>query len=319
MPNALTTETFIQRSIDVFGNRYNYSKSIYTTAHSKVIIICQEHGEFEQTPNNHLWGESGCPKCKYEKHFNDIRDKSKIEFISQSINIHNNKYDYSIVDYINNNSKVKILCIPHNVMFEQTPKTHKNGTTSCPKCKHEFYTNIANKRNKKGKEEFSPKSQTVHNNKYDYSLVNYIDSYTKVIIVCPIHGKFSQRPNDHIQGKGCPKCKASKGEIEIEQILIDNNIEFINEKRFSNCKDKSQLPFDFYIPQHNTVIEYDGEQHSNPFRIKGKEKEMLIKLKKIQYHDTIKTQYCIDNNIKLIRIPYTEFNNIESILKKELL
>ena len=228
------------------------------------------------------------------------------DFIKRAIIIHKNEYDYSLVNYNGSKHPVKIICNKHGV-FEQRSDHHLKGG----ECK---FKSIANKRIQSSKDKFIPKSNKAHNNKYDYSLVEYQHIETKVIIICPKHGQFKQTPNSHLRGHGCPKCKSSKGEQRVERWLINNNFKFTNQKRFPDCKDKYTLPFDFYLPEHNTLIEYDGEQHVNPFRIKGKEKEMLNKLKTIQLHDKIKTQYCIDNDIKLIRIPHTQFKNINTIL-----
>lgn len=115
---------------------------------------------------------------------------------------------------------------------------------------------------------------------------------------------------------GCPECNnhSSKGEDKIRKYLKSTNIDFIEQYKFKNCKNVNPLPFDFYVPSLNLTIEYDGEQHYKPVDFFGGEEGFLYR----QQNDKIKTQYCKDNNIKLIRIPYTEFNNIENILNKEL-
>ena len=97
------------------------------------------------------------------------------------------------------------------------------------------------------------------------------------------------------------------------------NVEYIAQYTYLNCKDKRALPFDFYIPSLNICIEYDGEYHYKPIKFKNQSEEETKNNFKIRVeHDNIKTQYCLDNNIKLIRIPYWEFDNIENILKQEL-
>jgi very-short-patch-repair endonuclease len=121
---------------------------------------------------------------------------------------------------------------------------------------------------------------------------------------------------DHFIGQktGCPKCNSSKGEIKIEEYLKLNNIKYEFQKKFKECKNIKQLPFYFYISELNICVEYDGIQHYKPIkRFDGDEG-----LKQTQLRDSIKTQYCIDNNIELIRIPYFEKDNIENILKEKL-
>ena len=117
-------------------------------------------------------------------------------FIEKSNFIHKNKYDYSLVKYINNKTKVSIICKEHGI-FEQLPINHINSNSGCPKC----YGNI-----KMSIEEFTKKSNFSHNDKYDYSLVKYINNKTKVSIICKGHGIFEQSPDSHLKGHGCPSC-----------------------------------------------------------------------------------------------------------------
>ena len=122
------------------------------------------------------------------------------EFIKRSKEKHKNKYDYSLVEYKNTNSKVKIICPEHGV-FEETAKEHIFGH-GCSKCKGLFkYTT----------QTFIEKSKLKHDNRYDYSLVNYINSQTRVKIICPEHGIFNILPAKHIWGDSCPKCANSLG------------------------------------------------------------------------------------------------------------
>lgn len=125
-------------------------------------------------------------------------------------------------------------------------------------------------------------------------------------------------------GQACEECrlKESVGERRIRQWLENNNINFIQEKWFSDCRDINPLPFDFYLYDSNTLIEFDGKQHfeqTHFFSLKQLDDQFDSVTSYIQYHDSIKTDYCIKNNIVLIRIPYTEINNIEKILKEKLI
>ena len=117
-----------------------------------------------------------------------------------------------------------------------------------------------------------------------------------------------------ISGKRCPSCGNNyKGEIKVKKILDSYNIVSIQQYKFKDCKDIRELPFDFYLPDYDVLIEYDGIQHFDIERAFKKDKfwDTVI-------HDAMKNSYCKDNNIKLIRIPYWEFDNIENILKQEL-
>ena len=119
-----------------------------------------------------------------------MRRKTTVEFIKEAKKIHNNKYDYSKVKYINNYSKLLIICLIHGE-FEQVSTVHLRGS-GCPKC------GVENK--KPTTSEFIKKATKVHKNKYDYSKVEYVNNYSKVIIICPIHGKFKQIPYSHLNG-----------------------------------------------------------------------------------------------------------------------
>lgn len=240
MSKKLTTEEFIQRAKQIHGDKYDYSLVQYKTMHIKVDIICKIHGIFNQKPNDHVNDKCGCPKCKYETHSILLKDTID-SFKEKSFKIHKFKYDYSLVDYINCEIPIKIIC---------------------NKCSHIFF----------------------------------------------------QKPFSHISGRGCPKCKLSKGEIKIDNWLKTNKIKFETQKRFSDCKNKRNLPFDFYLPEYNTCIEFDGEQH---FNISNRSKDVVKNLKNFnstQHNDKIKDEYCQNNNIRLIRISYKDFNNIENIL-----
>jgi len=223
------------------------------------------------------------------------------EFIERSNNIHNNFYDYSLSIYERTNKKVKIICPIHGV-FEQKPNNHLNGQ-GCPKCKGGV---------SKTKKDFINKSREVHT-KYNYSLVEYINMRTNVKIICPIHGVFEQRPSHHVDGIGCPFCKESKGEREIEKFLLENEIEYTRQKKFNDCLSKKRLPFDFYLPEYNICVEFDGRQHFESVEYFGG----VDKLEYVKTNDNIKTTYCEKNNIKLLRIRHDEdvleklINNIE--------
>jgi Zn finger protein HypA/HybF involved in hydrogenase expression len=286
-----TTDEYKSKLISIFGDRYLYDKLEYINQKTKVKIICREHGIVEKFPQVLLNG-SGCGKCETRNFKIDTE-----EFINRSNKIHKNLYNYDFVEYKNDRTPVKIVCNKHG-LFEQTPNSHLSGH-GCIFCSGRYrYSNL----------EFIKLSNEIHKYKYTYDLVEYKNSHKKVKIVCPKHGKFEQKPNSHLLGKGCPSCKESKGELVIYNFLIKNNINHIRQKTFINCKYKSLLFFDFYIPEKNLCIEYDGEFHFIP--IYGKKH-----LEDTKIRDNIKNLYCQSNNINLIRISYTNFDNIENILE----
>jgi hypothetical protein len=155
-------------------------------------------------------------------------------------------------------------------------------------------------------ERFIEQSKLVHDDRYDYSKVVYgSNNNDKVCIICKEHGEFWQTPRGHLNEKqGCPKCKLSKGELTLERYLQKNNVMYESQKRFLDCKDKLPLPFDFYLPEVNICIEYDGQQHYRTWN--GKQTERyLLDFQKTRQHDEIKTNYCKENGIRLIRVSYT--------------
>jgi hypothetical protein len=290
MSKKLTTEEFIQKAKQIHNDKYDYSKVEYINTHTKICIICPEHGEFWQTPDNHLH-DRGCSKCT------DNYKPTTKEFIQKAIDIHGHKYDYSKVNYINNETKIIIICSKHG-HFLQRPLNHiclKNG---CPKCETTYL---------KTSQEFIQKAIDIHGHKYNYSKVNYINCNVKICIICLKHGEFWQTPHHHLEGSNCPKCQRSKGEEQIEKYLQKYNIQFETQKRFTDCKYKNSLPFDFYLPHFNTCIEFQGRQHYIPiFGIQS--------LNQTQTNDNLKDQYCFNNCIKFIKIPFNQQNQIEKLL-----
>jgi len=244
---TFTLEEWIKKAREIHGDIYDYSKVVYISAHDKVTIICPIHGEFEQLPFVHLDG-SGCRECFYNKSRLTLE-----EFLIRAKAIHGDRYDYNKVKYINSWIKVIIICPVHGE-FLQSP-VHHLQEKGCFKCASE----------KRGKsyalttEEFIAKSRAIHGNKYDYNKVEYINNHTKIIIICPVHGEFEQKPNSHLRGNGCPICSSSKGELAIKAILENHNIKHIQQYNIPEVANR--LSYDFYLPDYNILIEFHGKQH----------------------------------------------------------
>ena len=301
MSKRLTTEEFIKRSKEVHGNKYDYSKVNYVNCYTKIIIICPEHGKFLQTPSNHVSKKYGCQKC-----FNKSHTLSRDYFIKIAKKIHGNKYDYSKVIYKNSHTKVIIICPKHGE-FLQIPNSHLRGH-GCLLC--------VNKEQASTFKEFIKKAKDVHENIYDYSKVNYINRDIKIIIICPKHGKFLQTPNNHLTGRGCPVCKASKGELLIAKTLNTLKINYIKQKTFDDFKNpitKYKLRYDFYLPKENLLIEFNGRQHYKYIKLFHK-KDKNIKYQ--QYRDSLKKQYAISNGYNFLIIKHDD--DIEKILKTNI-
>lgn len=248
-----TKEEFVARARVVHGDKYDYSKVDYDGLKKNVVILCPIHGAFSQSPASHLNG-AGCQKCS------NCARITKEDFIKRSLESHRIRYDYSRVKFANGNEKVCIICPKHGE-FRQTLGYHMRGG-NCPKCVGGIRLT---------KEDFIEKANVIHENKYDYSKVEYINYSTKVCIVCPEHGEFWQTPNNHLFGAGCPTCPESNLEGEVRQFLIRNNIMFEQEKSFEWLRLKKKLFLDFYLPEYNVAIECQGAQHFFPVDLFGGE------------------------------------------------
>lgn len=354
----LTTQEFIEKAREIHGTKYDYSKVNYVNSKTNVCIICPDHGEFWQLPDYHL-KSYGCPKCGINTRAKN-NTKTTEQFIKEAQQIHGDKYDYSKVQYIGKDKNVCIICPKHGE-FWQTPHNHLCGS-GCPACKNEYISNLY----KDTTDSFIEKAKQVHGDKYDYSKVNYIDSYTKVCIICPEHGEFWQRPNNHLNGWGCIKCSGGEKKTNITYIesvekiygkkydyskvdyknnktkitiicpkhgefsTYPNNHLYLGvecpkctifklEKQIMDMLDKNSIKYewnykpdwispkslDFYLPDQNIAIECQGEQHYRPIKFYGGEVRYTRQVK----NDNIKKEKCIEKNIKLLY--FTDVKNIE--------
>lgn len=209
------------------------------------------------------------------------------DFIKKAREIHGDRYDYSKVNYVNNETPVCIIC-PEHGEFWQTPYNHVKGC-GCQKCAGV---------NKSNTEEFVKKAKEIHGDRYDYSNVNYTNSHTVVQIMCPEHGEFLQQPTNHLRGCGCPYCNTnvnSKIVQKIEKKLKELNITFEKEKTFDWLKNKSHMFIDFFLPEYNVGIECQGIQHFKPITFFGGNE----KYNEQKSRDLLKYKLCSEHNIKI--------------------
>lgn len=303
MPRKLTQQEFLERC-NLEHPEYTYEKAKYVNADTKVIVTCPIHGDFLTKPSYFIAGhKSGCPKCNT----GFIKVVSPEQFKLRCIKKFPD-YDYSQAVFKGERDKITVTCLKHNYTWSVLTKSLIEGH-GCPICGRE---NIKNKQSM-GIKEFVKRAREVHNNKYDYSKVEYVNSRTKVCIGCVQHGDFYQTPNNHLRGQGCPKCREYKGEAQISEFLKAHNIEFQTQYPIEyegNIKGFTYI--DFYLPQHNIFIEYNGMQHYIPVEHFGGELKFQQQKKRDQYV----RNYCIENNIQLLEIKYG--TNIEDELGKYL-
>ena len=363
MAKRSTTEQFINKCREIYGDFYNYSKVEYTGNKNKVRVICPKHGEFRVTPNNHLRG-SRCPSCY------GTPKKSKEQFITEARKVHGDKYDYSKVEYYGTSEKVLIICSDHGE-FWQTPYSHLAGR-QCPLCSNHFkydqksfigksksvhkdkydYSKVKFKDVHKevsiicpihgefwqkpsvhirgygcpacgGSErlttkEFIKRANKIHDGKYDYSKVNYINYSTKVCIICPEHGEFWQVPNNHLFGSGCPGCIESLLEDNIRKLLTVKKLVFEAQKTFDWLKYRKKMFLDFFLPEYSIAIECQGRQHFGPSDYYGGIAEYQL----VKTRDEKKKELCEKHGIKVlyysnlgIHYPYNVIERKDLLLK----
>lgn len=315
MGKVVTHKSFVSEVCKLTNDEYTVLR-VYKKAKDKTRMKHNKCGyEYEVTPDNFKRGKR-CKKCS----INIVKSKTSFNiniFKDKVYSLVGNEYEVVDTNYTNARTPVKMM---HNICgnkFDVRPYhfTKENGTR-CPKCS---YARVGfNKR--KSTEDFALEVECVTNDEYEV-VGDYINAITEIdILHKSCNNIYSVKPNAFLSGNRCNKCKVSvsNGEKLIINFLESNGVKFIYQYSFDDCRNKNSLPFDFAILNDTDkvefLVEYDGRQHFEPIEFWGGEKEF----KRIQMHDNIKNSYCEDNNIKLIRIPYWKYENIESILSEIL-
>lgn len=298
---SMGTDEFIRRSNDKHDNAYDYSGIEYINSRQLVTIKCQVHGGFEVRTYDHLNG-SGCPACSAINPEKRTTAKgAAITFIDKAKIAHNNIYDYSKVVYKSATAKVIVNCMKHGD-FLISPYNHLVGS-GCQSCSKEK----ASMSLRGDTQSFINKAVITHGDKYDYRFVDYSSSTDPVKIVCPVHGEFHQRPDNHVTGKGCRKCgmQMSKGEDEIFSLVSSICSDAIQSDR----KTITPYELDIVIPSRALAIEFNGVWwHGDDKKDK-------------KYHRN-KFLACAEKGIRLISITDIEWQNrkeqLTSIIKSAL-
>jgi ssDNA-binding Zn-finger/Zn-ribbon topoisomerase 1 len=200
MPRKKTQAEFIERAIQIHGDKYTYEKTVYRGRHAKLVITCLEHGDFEQASGDHL-GNHGCPNCKAAAA--SVRKASNLEkFIEAATQLHDARYSYENSVYRGSSTKLLITC-PNHGDFPQRPNDHLMGH-GCVKCRDDAHV----ERRCSTLEKFIEAANVVHHGKYSYPRAVYVNSFTKLWITCPDHGDFEQAAYSHLSGIECPGCGA---------------------------------------------------------------------------------------------------------------
>lgn len=306
----VTFDEFIRRSIEKHGTKYDYSRVVFKNIKDIVTIGCPEHGWFEQKVEAHMNGQ-GCIMCGY-KSLSEKRKTSNEEFVSRVKERWGDFFDLSRVNYVDSHTRVCVGCKKHGFVYV-LPNSLLNGVYPCREC----WMEVIGKSGKITEEEFLVRANKVHGGKYSYPNLHFDTIKDKIEIICNKHGLFTQEVSSHLRGVGCPKCSSSKGEIAVEEFLKSNNIKYISQykiKNDNNICNNNRFWVDFFLPKENLIIEYNGMQHYKEMGVFGGKE----KLEKTRDRDMSLRVYCKEHGIKLVEIPYTEFDNIEEILSKEL-
>lgn len=268
----------------------------YKNNRTRVDVMCNICGNTFSPKASSLYMGHGCPYCSGRV------GKTTEQFIDE-MSVKNPKIKI-LGRYKNNKTPIEVSCNVCGYEWSPTPNSLIE-MKGCPKC-----SGLLRKTQDEFVREMAEKHPTIT------VIGEYVNNRVKVKCFCnKCKTYFYNSPHTMLSnGNGCSNCTTSRGENRIKAWLKDKGIDFKPQHTFDDCKDVRVLPFDFYIPSHNLAIEYDGIQHFEPKDFFGGI-ESFNALKK---HDSIKDSYCKENNIRLLRIPYYSYDNIDTILDNEL-
>lgn len=299
-----THEEFVAEMAELHPNIEVLSQ--YDGAHTKVRCRCQIDGAEWETKPNVLLNGSGCKVCGYRT----VSTKLQHTFEDNIAAIRAANPNIDVLGRVFDNGwKVHCRCQIDGYEWIARPDRVANGD-GCSRCAG---------REKKTTETFRLELAKVHP---DIDVIGtYCGTHVGIRCRCRRDGHvWNPTPRNLLAGWGCPSCSMSRGERRIANYLEMHGIDYEREKSFADCKDEHVLLFDFYIPALNMAIEYDGEQHFRPVQFGGSnDTKAILRFERGQKHDQIKNNYCRDNGIILLRIDYTQYDEVETILDKHLL
>lgn len=303
MTKKLTNDEFVER----FNNKYgkdNY-KIIGTYVKSsqpvEMIHIACGSTMFPR-PNDLFSYEYFCNSCRKSELSGRL---TKEEFDKKLRQASNNNL-YLVSDYLGHDKKVEVHCVTHNLSYVVSAlSVLRKDRTTCPGCKRD------KARRAQAKDLSTVNEQLLKKHKGRIVLVGeYVNTHTKADFECQVcKNVFSSEPNSVLRISGCPFCSQYTGEVLISDFLTREGINFESQVTFDGLVDKRSLSYDFYLPDFNLLIEYNGEQHYRPIEFFGGEDYFKVQV----YHDELKSAYAKDNGYRLLSIRYT--NNNESIIE----
>ena len=251
-----TTQEFIDAARKVHGNKYDYSKTNHINSQTRLTIVCPIHGEFLQFPHSHLRG-SECNNCAMGFVGENKKAASRLKFEKRANKVHNSVYDYNQVVYVDSKTPVKILCSKHGY-FSDSPAQHLRGR-GCPQCTEK-------KKSLNKLESFIERANEVHNNFYNYEKFIYKGTKTKGVIICPVHGDFTQLISNHLNGFGCSACgitNRSEAKKDVNRQLFEERANKVHNGFYDYSKTiykHSEIKVNITCPIHG---EFFQDPHSH--------------------------------------------------------
>lgn len=286
----LTTEVFKKKLKITHPNLELLSS--YKRTNEKITVRCTIHNHQYETTPHRLVQKHNCIYCYRDRNVGKLR-KNTQQLLNELIVASNNRYQFPNInsEYKNNKCKITAICPKHGEFKISINKLLQGQ--GCKKCAVETSAN----KKKLSEEELLQRFRKVHNEKYTYVDLSkvYKNIYSKIKIVCPIHGEFQQTVNDHLSGCGCPRCSESRLERDVANYLESSGVIFERQKTF-HWLGKQRL--DFYLPDYGVAIECQGKQHFKPVEYFGGENQFKL----IQKRDLKKNTLCKENNVKLFYI-----------------
>jgi phage antirepressor YoqD-like protein len=273
----------------------------YVNTNTAILHHCLIHDVLWNTTPSRVLHGAGCEECRVEK-FRQVRCKTHAQYMQEVKSV--NPDIIVVGQYIDAHTPIEYYCIKHNITWFTYPDNILRGC-GCKECGNE------KSKEKKIKSHEKYMSDLYVTNPNIEVLEEYQGANVSILHRCKIDGyEWMARPGNILSGKGCPRCQEPHGEKHIRQWLYEHQIEYVSQKIFNDCRNQRPLPFDFYLPAYNLCIEYDGEQHFRVVELFGGQEGFEQR----KQNDEIKNQYCRDNNIHLLRIPY--FKNTQDELEK---
>jgi hypothetical protein len=309
-----TQEKFLRKVMEniEYNRNCNYDNTVYRSTGEDITVECLLHGEFDVNAGEHLRPgkrSKGCPNCGKIRMLSKERRMGTThkDYIKECIEKHGDIYDYTDTEFRGYRYPITVRCKRHNINFDVLAYDHttEGYLRGCPLCKGIKIM---------PKEEYIKKCVGLYGDKYDYTNIDYSGGNGSITVYCKIHNKnFTILAASHIhitQYKACQDCipkQKSKGEIYIETLLTNIDVDFNFQERMGDTLQR----FDFYLPDSDLYIEFNGAQHYKPVKFYGGVASFCEDV----FRDIKKINWCLDNKKILLIFTNTEVKNYEHYFK----